>query len=414
MNTTPRDEQAIDLEPVPGQQMAPAQQDNTALVNSNPDAMIALAERLEAMGAAMDRIQRFILSRALTGDFVKFRGTDGSWTMELGSAGAERIARDLNISFLNSKMEKVSGTDSHGAYYAWECTCDAAIIQNGREVRKITGIKGVASTRNKFFGYANGEWKPVEDIKDSDLQQAARRAAMKEATRTMLGLRRLQEADCERLGLDMSKVKGVEFASGGQSAAAKEQAAEGLTTVVKVKSTKSVTRGQYQITEVYAADGHKYDTIDKNGSFMATANKAIEGAVPVAIRYNIHPQYGRQIKGLSIATAEQIAHAAATVAKTAEKPAPAKQEQPKSAAPAALPELDCKGIKPSEKCSWGDDNGVHWEVMSEAKLKWYLGTAEKQIGGQFEAGALANVQGIQAALVGMGHAPKYKFINTSA
>lgn len=401
-----RDEQAVDLEQVPGQELMPPAPDNTALVSGNPDAMIALASRLEAMGEAMDRIQRFILSRALSGDFVKFRGADGSWTMELCSAGAERIARDLNISFLNSKMEKVSGSDSHGPFYAWECTCDAAIIQNGREVRKITGIKGVASTRNKFFGYANGEWKPVEDIKDSDLQQAARRAAMKEATRTMLGLRRLSEADSARLGLDMSKVKGVEFTGGGQSGAAKEQAAEGLTTVVKLKSAKSVTRGKYQITELYAADGHKYDSFDKNNALLAIANKAVESDAPVCIRYNIHPQYGRQIKGLTLATAEQIASA-----KTAAKPETAQPAPAAKAAEPALAELDCKGVKPSEKCTWGDDNGVSWEVMSEAKLKWYLSNTEKQLGGQFNTAALANVQGVQAALVGLGHAPKYKFIN---
>jgi hypothetical protein len=371
------------------------------------DTIIDLANRLEPLGAAMDKLQRFVLSRALTGDFVKFTGDDGSETLELVGAAAERVARDIGISFTNWRQpRRLSGEDKHGGWFEWWYQCDVEI--GGR---RIEAIEGHAGTRDKFFGRAYGEWKALEDIKEADIKVAARRCCMKEAVKTILGLRRLPVQDAERLGLSLDKVKTVSFTGGGGSQGAKEQAARGLVSITKVVKVTEAQKGKYLITSVHCDDKRKYDTFD--AKVKPAAEKYARDGTMVCIGYDIDARFGPQLKRLSVATDADIKAAAEPPkpegdAKPAAAAAPVELTKP-DAGPGLPATLEADGIAPVVVATGGSAKGKQYDTLNEPTLKLYLTHYEAQLGSPKRSEAIAHLMGIQSALVGMGHAPKYLF-----
>jgi len=171
------------------------------------DAICKLGENVERLGKAMDKIRRFVLARALPGDWCKFGDGTTSY-LELSSAGAERIGNDLGIGFTGWKSWKEEGEDKLGRWFYWYYSCDISF--NGR---KMESIEGRAGSRDKFFGYKEGAWKELEDVKEADIRQAARRRSMQEGIRQLLGIRRIPAEAAKTLGLNPDIARGYSFAS---------------------------------------------------------------------------------------------------------------------------------------------------------------------------------------------------------
>jgi hypothetical protein len=188
--------EAVDLAPTP------------AMVDKY-DTIIRMAERVETLGLALDKIRKFVLGRSLPGDWVKFGEKDKNGNLELTWPGAMRIANALGISFTNWREPwKETGVDSNGPHYSWWYMCDVTL--GGR---KIENVEGRAGTRNKFFGYANRAWKEMADGKEDDIKAAARHNCMKEGVRLIMGLSRIPEESATMLGLDPKNIRAVTFES---------------------------------------------------------------------------------------------------------------------------------------------------------------------------------------------------------
>jgi hypothetical protein len=274
--------------------------------------LVRMAGELDKIKKAYDQIIRFILSIALPGDWVRFRGPSGEGMLSLSGSGAERIASIMGVNFEwvddnGRRGVKESGTDELGNWYTWEFTC-VAIWRNLKRT-----ASGRESTRNKFFGYADKEWKRLCDIPERNIQMSAQRSAQKEGVKQLFGIRAISETAAEKLGLDLSVVRGYDFGTQGQ-------------------------RG-----------------------------KAAGSAAPVS---------------------------------------PAK--------PGELIPLEATGVKPSKAPRFGMKKDTAWEAMDEKNLLWYQGAEEKNIGGQYHAGAVSDLMGIQAQLIAKGHAAKYKFVDKNA
>src|SRR3990167_2378226 len=111
--------------------------------NLNDDkinAIIHLASRTEELGKALDTIRKFVLARALPGDFVKFGEAGKDGYLELVGAGADRIASALGISFRNFRDWKEAGEDKYGAHYTWFYKCDVDF--RGRVIESVEGRCG--------------------------------------------------------------------------------------------------------------------------------------------------------------------------------------------------------------------------------------------------------------------------------
>jgi len=100
---------------------------------------------------------------------------------------------------------KEKGLDDKGEWYRWEFEADATLN------RKTIRFMGRAGSRDKFFGKANGELKIISDISEGDIKMAARRAVIKEAVRSMLGLRHIPLDMLTGLGVKVAEAKGHTF-----------------------------------------------------------------------------------------------------------------------------------------------------------------------------------------------------------
>jgi len=267
-------------------------------LNSQEWDLIERSKHLDELEAAYDKFRRFALRRALAGDWVKF-GEGDKQKLELTGAGSERIAVVLGVSFSDFDSWKEEGEDEKGKYYYWWYKCKATMGK-----RSIV-VEGRAGTRDKFFGYAYGNWKDLPDINEGNIRTAARRNCMKEGVKIHMGLRHITPAEGKALGLDLSKVPGWEFktetkdkkTNGSSSSTKKEtkkKAPEGETGKAKIRIEKFWTeaRGKWTLNLAEGSDGVTYQTFDKDD---AKKLRALEGSM-AEISWEKNPKYGMTIQ----------------------------------------------------------------------------------------------------------------------
>lgn len=200
------------------------------------DAIIAVGAKMEAFTKAMDTILNAVIKRSYVGDWVchnRQGDKPENYKANIGSAAAERIATFLGIQERNwTPGLKVKSDD--GQYFTWSFEADF-----GFGKRWIHSI-GRASSQDKFFGYANGEWKALEDVKEDDIRMAAFRACRKEGVRGLLGLRSIPISKLKELGYNVDCVRYVNFEAKMSEADKKTASSDGL--IWKEIKVASVTK----------------------------------------------------------------------------------------------------------------------------------------------------------------------------
>jgi len=269
------------------------------------DALIHAAEKIDALGKAMDKFRTFALNRALPGDWVKFKEKDSEdATIELTGAGADRIAAALGISFVEWSDSKESGTDEKGQWFTWYYTCTATW-----QGRRLEGVVGRAGSRDKFFGMAYGQLKAIADVNEADIRTAARRNCMKEGCKLMLGIRRIPMSSANKLGLDLSCIKEVNFGSKKSGTASSDAEAGGsvnaevVSVTIKREVKDAPGKKGYTIYSVKAKSG-AYDTFKKE---KAEDAKALIGKM-AAISFQVG-QYGPELIDIKPFVEEKAAEA---------------------------------------------------------------------------------------------------------
>ena len=298
----------------------------TAPVPVNDDkiaALIAMSEKLDALGAALDKFRTFVLRRALPGDFVAFKGDDGDECLSLTGAAADRVAADLGISFVDWKDYKEAGTDEKGAWYTWwyECTT----LWNGRRLERTTGRAG---SRDRFFGKKDGEYKALADLNEGDIRTAARRTCMKEGVAIMLGLRKIPREAAIKMGIEVGKIKSVGFGSSkGKEAAPAGTPVWLVAYEVKNMKYKDQNRpdGKKTFPKWLFTDsgGAKYETnlekVAAVGITFVDKYKAAKETAPKCVVVYEKTQYGNDLKAVKDAPAAASGAAATPPAKPAEQ-----------------------------------------------------------------------------------------------
>src|SRR3990167_6232559 len=217
-------------------------------------ALETMAKNADRMIAAKQKVWAVLLKVAKPGDWTVFEG-QGKKKAELGHGGAMRYAAFLGISFTNWSAAKEVGTDDKGNWYRWDYECDC--IFAGRTIR----VYGRAGSRDKFFGKAKGEFKELHDVNEGDIKIAARRAAMKEGVKTMLGLHHIPPEELEAAGVKMETAGGDSFKSDDEK---KGEATDVKTLTIKVeKVTQKETKNKKIIYTIHGAEGDKFDTWSK-------------------------------------------------------------------------------------------------------------------------------------------------------
>lgn len=233
-----------------------------AMTADGMDDVIAVSTKMEAYTKAMDTITNHIIKRSYPGDWVchaKSSDKEEDRRANIGSAAAERIAMFLGIQERNwTPGEKVKSED--GSHFTWTFEADF-----GFGKRWIHAI-GRASSQDKFFGYAYGQWKALEDVKEDDIRMAAFRACRKEGVRALLGLRSIPIAKLKELGYDITKVHYANFMEKGKALDESEKKTDAATGLAK----KVIT-----IKEIKPFPWSKPEEKDKNGKVIRAARGGV-------------------------------------------------------------------------------------------------------------------------------------------
>lgn len=263
------------------------------------DAIIAFSEKTEKFGRALDNIRNFVLGRAFPGDWIRFGDK-----LELSGPAAERIISSLammgvSVSFTNFKYWKDVGADKNGEWFTWFYQADVDIAG-----LHVEGVQGRAGSRDKFFGYANGAYKDLGDVRESDIRMAARRGVIKEGIKMAMGLRSVPFEHAAKLGLDPTKIKTVEYSGGGRTESAAPAAKAGTQLLVKSVATRTLNKKDGTKSTVYVIEdenGTKYETFSES---IAKAAKEINLSGSKAIfDHEANGRFAPKLKALIAASA---------------------------------------------------------------------------------------------------------------
>jgi len=176
------------------------------LVTEDMETKVSRLERLAELVPRYERAIRQILIACTTPSDWHVFGEGDQAKVCLTSAGAERIAKHFSIIFSDVSYKKELFTDANGKGYRYIYEGKARLGDS------IVHAIGTYGTRDKFLGYANGQWRPVEAINEGHIQNAAYHVFVGNAIKTLLGLRNLSFNEYKEL----MQVAGKNAATTGQ------------------------------------------------------------------------------------------------------------------------------------------------------------------------------------------------------
>lgn len=198
------------------------QQSVVSISGGDPDATLALLEKKADLAMRFKRAQETILATQTYPEDWHTFGQAGDARVCLSSAGAERVARLFDIRYSDVEHTKEEFVDGVGKGYRYIYEGD---VEMGD--RKLH-VVGMFSTRDKFLGYANKEWKPIEAINESHIRSAAYHVFMGNGVKALLGLRGLPLREYQRImsgtGQDAKKTSGHKYAGGSKGGTTKDDA----------------------------------------------------------------------------------------------------------------------------------------------------------------------------------------------
>ncbi len=196
------------IEEGPGTEMA------RVMNEGDPDAQILMMERkAELAPRFLKAMQTILMSQTFPQDWETF-GTGDKAKVCLSSAGAERVARLFDIQFFEVVSKREDFTDALGQGYRYVFEGKAALGS------RVVFSQGTYSTRDKFLGFADGGYRPLEDINEGNIRNAAYHIFCGNAIKGLLGLRGIPLAQFHTLmgqaGGDPVKAGGHAYGSGTQ------------------------------------------------------------------------------------------------------------------------------------------------------------------------------------------------------
>ena len=176
------------------------QQDQTPLD------LVMITKEAEARIDAIKQIKSLALRVTNTADWVDQQGKP-----YLVSSGAEKVARLFGIWWGNMKYTKEEGEDTKGKFYIYSCMGNFSLKN-----QTIEAI-GTCSSRDPFFGKANGEWKPIYEVDEPNIKKSAYSNCIVNGITRLLGIRNLTWEEIQKgAGIDQSKVSKVEYGKGAK------------------------------------------------------------------------------------------------------------------------------------------------------------------------------------------------------
>ena len=154
---------------------------------------------------SIKRVKEFALTLTNQSNWVDFDGKP-----YLDAAGCEKVARPfgVKIKLKSPPYEKIIGTDEKGPYYMYIFYGTASLANGADEIDVI----GKCSSRDKFFGKAEGELKPLTEVDEPNIMMKAYNNLFMNGVKRLLGLRNMTWVEV-KAGTDRSQTSKVPFQS---------------------------------------------------------------------------------------------------------------------------------------------------------------------------------------------------------
>ncbi len=206
-NAIPQAEE-VDVERVPVE--APSTELAELVSEGDPDVMLAILEKKAELAPRFKHARDTILAcQTYAKDWTVFDGKAC-----LSSAGAERVGTLFDIKFFEVVDRKDKFTDSIGEGYRYVYQGKAAMGN------RVTFAQGIYSTRDKFLGFKSDKFRPIEEINERDIMQAAYHIFKGNAVKELLGLRGIPEDEFKKImgraGHDAGKAGSYQHGRGTQ------------------------------------------------------------------------------------------------------------------------------------------------------------------------------------------------------
>lgn len=273
--------EVVDVEPIEntGTELA------TVMQEGDPEAQLALLEAKAKLAPRMNAaINAILVSQTYPEDW-----TQQGEKMCLSSAGAERVARLFSIKFSNKKWVKEAIKDDIGVGYRYVYECDCSM--NDRTVF----AQGAYSTRDKFLGSKGGEYRPLEDINENNIRNAAYHICIGNGIKALLGLRGISverfNAMMSAAGEDPAKAKKVNRGKGTQGGTSQDDTAKqqqlAECCMVIAQASMTVESDGKKWIPVPISDNDTRDEMDRAmgicellSTFTTPDDKTVKGKIP--------------------------------------------------------------------------------------------------------------------------------------
>lgn len=183
----------------------------------------------------------------------------------LSSAGAERVARHFSIRFYDVKVKKEEYTDTNGRAYRYIFEGFAAMAD------RIVYAQGAYGSRDNFLGKKSGEYRPIEDINENNIRNAAYHIFIGNGVKALLGLRGIPKSRFaeifQKQGEDPNKRTQVNYGKGTQGGTSQDD-----------------TKNQQELGKILVdmANNLQMVEIDEQGQHFITETSEVSDELEVA------------------------------------------------------------------------------------------------------------------------------------
>lgn len=187
-----------------------ANNNNAGLLDTSTDNIMYLAEKADKMIIAMNKIMTAALKITSEHDWTLIAGKP-----YLQESGATKVARLFGISWQIGNPKIECDQDGYKTF-----TYKGRFEMRGQFIE----CEGSRSMKDDFFGGKADSRKPVDEISERNVRQAAYTNCINNGIKRIIpGLRGIDVKTLENAGIDTGKIKGYTFKDGSKGGTSKAE-----------------------------------------------------------------------------------------------------------------------------------------------------------------------------------------------
>lgn len=181
---------------------------STGMLDTSADNIMYLAEKADKMITAMNKIMQAALKITSEHDWTLIGGKP-----YLQESGATKVARLFGISWKIGEPRIECDAEGYRTF-----TYKGRFEMRGQFIE----CEGSRSMKDEFFGGKADKRKPVDEISERNVRQAAYTNCINNGIKRIIpGLRGIDVSTLEAAGMDAGKIKGYTFKDGSRGGASK-------------------------------------------------------------------------------------------------------------------------------------------------------------------------------------------------